>query len=279
MKSARMRRETYFGTWLPEPVAMAPDEAPGDDLTLTLMLALGRLSPLERAAFLLHDVFAVPLAEIAATLQREPPAVRQLAARARKHVPLARPRFPVEREEGARIAKAFFEASAAGDISALRSMLADAVIVHSDGGGKVHAFPRPIVGIDKVRRMFEGAARKSWIQRAQKLRDLRIDGLPGYFSLGAGRNIPDRHPGYPGRPDRWHLLHPQPGQARTYGHAVRRSSRSADASLSLNAGRLRVPCGRPSKTRRAGQDLWRGGCPRRRRDPCSGRSKSRRCAA
>ncbi|ARO57111.1 RNA polymerase sigma factor [Methylorubrum extorquens] len=189
MKSARVRRETYFGTWLPEPVAMAPDEAPGDDLTLTLMLTLERLSPLERAAFLLHDVFAIPLAEIAATLQREPPAVRQLAARARKHVQSARPRFPVEKEEGARIAKAFFEASATGDITALRSMLADAVVVHSDGGGKVHAFPRPIVGIDKVTRMFEGAARKSWIQRAQKLQDLWIDGLPGYFSLEPGGTL------------------------------------------------------------------------------------------
>ena len=186
MKSARARRETYFGTWLPEPVALVPDEAPGDDLTLTLMLALERLSPLERAAFLLHDVFAVPLAEIAATLQREPPAVRQLAARARKHVQAARPRFPVEQEEGARIAKAFFEASATGDIAALRSMLADAVVVHSDGGGKVLAFPRPIIGIDKVTRMFEGAARKSWIQHARKLQDLWIDGLPGYFSLEPG---------------------------------------------------------------------------------------------
>ncbi|MHC2017072.1 sigma-70 family RNA polymerase sigma factor [Methylobacterium sp. WCS2018Hpa-22] len=186
MKSARVRRETYFGTWLPEPVAMAPDEDPGDDLTLTLMLALERLSPLERAAFLLHDVFAVPLADVAVTLRREPPAVRQLAARARKHVQSARPRFPVEREEGTRIAKAFFEASATGDVAALRSMLADAVVVHSDGGGKVHAFPRPIVGIDKVTRMFEGAARKSWIQHAQKLQDLWIDGLPGYVSLEPG---------------------------------------------------------------------------------------------
>jgi len=186
MKSARVRRETYVGTWLPEPIALVPDEAPGDDLTLTLMLALERLSPLERAAFILHDVFAVPLAEIAATLQREPPAVRQLAARARKHVQAARPRFPVEREEGARIAKAFFEASATGDIAALRSMLADAVVVHSDGGGKVLAFPRPIIGIDKVTRMFLGAARKAWIQHARKLQDLWIDGLPGYYSLEPG---------------------------------------------------------------------------------------------
>ncbi|WP_232628694.1 sigma-70 family RNA polymerase sigma factor [Methylobacterium sp. Leaf118] len=186
MKSARARRETYVGTWLPEPVALASDEAQSDDLTLTLMLALERLSPLERAAFLLHDVFAVPLAEIAATLGREPAAVRQLAARARKHVQSARPRFPVERDEGARIAKAFFEASATGDVAALRSMLADAVVVHSDGGGKVHAFPRPIIGLDKVARMFEGAARKSWIQHAQKLQDLWIDGLPGYVSREPG---------------------------------------------------------------------------------------------
>ncbi|GJE58105.1 sigma-70 family RNA polymerase sigma factor [Methylobacterium trifolii] len=186
MKSARVRRETYFGTWLPEPVALVPDEAPGDDLTLTLMLALERLSPLERAAFLLHDVFAVPLAEIAVTLQREPPAVRQLAARARKHVQSARPRFPIEREEGARIAKAFFEASTTGDVAALRSMLADAVVVHSDGGGKVLAFPRPIVGIDRVTRMFEGVVRKLWIQHARKLQDLWIDGLPGYLSMEPG---------------------------------------------------------------------------------------------
>jgi len=186
MKSARVRRETYYGTWLPEPIALVPDEAPGDDLTLTLMLALERLSPLERAAFLLHDVFAVPLAEIALTLRREPQAVRQLAARARKHVQSARPRFPVEREEGARIAKAFFEASTTGDVSALRSMLADAVVVHSDGGGKVLAFPRPIIGIDKVTRMFEGVVRKSWIQHARKLRDLWIDGLPGYLSMEPG---------------------------------------------------------------------------------------------
>ncbi|WP_264048886.1 sigma-70 family RNA polymerase sigma factor [Methylobacterium flocculans] len=186
MKSARVRRETYLGTWLPEPVALVADEAPGDDLTFTLMLALERLSPLERAAFLLHDVFAVPLDEIAETLRREPPAVRQLAARARKHVQAARPRFPVEREEGARIAKAFFEASTTGDVAALRSMLADAVVVHSDGGGKVLAFPRPIIGIDKVTRMFEGVVRKSWIQHARKLRDLWIDGLPGYLSMEPG---------------------------------------------------------------------------------------------
>ncbi len=189
MKSARARRETYVGTWLPEPVALPPDEDVADDMTLTLMLALERLSPLERAAFLLHDVFAVPLDEVATTLGREPPAVRQLASRARKHVQSARPRFPVARDEGARIAKAFFEASATGNVAALRTMLAASVTVHSDGGGKVLAFPRPIIGIDKVTRMLEGVARKAWIQGARKLQDLWIDGLPGYLSLEPGGTL------------------------------------------------------------------------------------------
>ncbi len=186
MKSARVQRETYFGTWLPEPLAVTPEEDVDDSVTLGLMLALERLSPLERAAFILHDVFGVPLDEIATTLEREPPAVRQLASRARKHIEAAKPRFPIDREEGTRIAKAFFEASASGDVAALRSMLADSVVVHSDGGGKAHAFPRPIIGIERVSRMFEGVARKSWIQQARKLQDLWIDGLPGYFSLEPG---------------------------------------------------------------------------------------------
>lgn len=186
MKSARVQRETYFGTWLPEPFAVTAEEDVDDSVTLGLMVALERLSPLERAAFILHDVFGVPLDEIATTLEREPPAVRQLASRARKHIEAAKPRFPIDREEGARIAKAFFEASASGDVAALRSMLADSVVVHSDGGGKAHAFPRPIIGIERVSRMFEGVARKSWIQQARKLQDLWIDGLPGYFSLEPG---------------------------------------------------------------------------------------------
>ncbi|MFE1599440.1 sigma-70 family RNA polymerase sigma factor [Methylobacterium sp. ID0610] len=186
MKSARARRETYFGTWLPEPVDLSFDQDPQDDLTLTLMLALERLSPLERAAFLLHDVFGVPLDEVAETIEREAAAVRQLASRARKHVQAARPRFPVDPKEGMRIAKAFFEASSTGDVAALRTLLADAVVVRSDGGGKAHAFPQPIAGIDRVIRLYQGMKRKAWIQKAQKLQDLWIDGLPGYFSLEPG---------------------------------------------------------------------------------------------
>jgi RNA polymerase sigma-70 factor (ECF subfamily) len=136
------------------------EEDLADDLTLTLMLALERLSPLERAAFLLHDVFDVPLGDVAVTLDRDAATVRQLAARARRHVKEERPRFPMEQGEVDRIAQAFFAAARDGDAAALSSMLARDVIVHSDGGGRVLAFLNVIRGIDKVLRLFAGLARK-----------------------------------------------------------------------------------------------------------------------
>lgn len=182
MKSARARRETYFGTWLPDPVAEVPDESEHDDLTLTLMMALERLSPLERAAFLLHDVFGVALDEVATTLGREPPAVRQLAVRARKHVQEARPRFPVASDEGERIAAAFFDATRRGDVQALSRLLAKDIVLHSDGGGKVLAFRNPIFGLARVLRLYRGITRKYGAASPSSFRPLRIDGLPGYIS-------------------------------------------------------------------------------------------------
>ncbi len=150
LKSVRAQREIYFGSWLPEPLpeplAEVEAEAVHDDLTLTLMMALERLSPLERAAFLLHDVFGVGFDEVAVTLERDPPAVRQLAARARRHVQHARPRYVVEREEGDRIARAFFEASRSGDVGALTHLLSETAILRANGGGKVIAFRNPIAG-------------------------------------------------------------------------------------------------------------------------------------
>lgn len=187
LKSARVRRETYIGPWLPEPVVEPEDDAMrADNLTLTLMLALERLSPLERAAFLLHDVFDVPLSEVAATLEREPAAVRQLAARARKHVRDGRPRYDVSREEGERIAQAFFAASTKGDIDTLRSLLAANVVILSDGGGKVLAFRNPIIGLDRALRLFAGLSRKFADQMPGGIRPVWIDGLPGYISQGRG---------------------------------------------------------------------------------------------
>lgn len=186
MKSARARRETYFGTWLPEPIAEETDAPDHDDLTLTLMLALERLSPLERAAFLLHDVFGVPLDDVAGTLGREAPAVRQLAVRARKHVQEARPRFPVPSDEGERIAAAFFDATRQGDVQALGRLLAKDIVLKSDGGGKVIAFRNPIFGLERVLRLYRGLLRKYGVVPVASFRPLRIDGLPGYISRERG---------------------------------------------------------------------------------------------
>jgi len=187
MKSARVRRETYIGNWLPEPIVEAEaDLYSSDELTLTLMLALERLSPLERAAFLLHDVFGIALDEVATTINRDTRAVRQLAVRARKHVQAARPRYPVKREEGDRIARAFFTASQSGDIKALRTMLAENVVLHSDGGGKVQAFLKPIEGIERLLRLYSGLSRKTGVEPAILIRSTRIDGLPGFVSMERG---------------------------------------------------------------------------------------------
>ncbi|QNA85594.1 sigma-70 family RNA polymerase sigma factor [Sphingomonas sp. So64.6b] len=187
MKSARVRRETYVGEWLPEPLFdPAEENEPADDLTMTLMLALERLSPLERAAFLLHDVFGVALNDVATTLDRDAGAVRQLAVRARKHVHDARPRFPVDQQEADRIAEAFFTASRSGDTKALQALLADNVVLHSDGGGRVLAFRNPIIGIDRMLRLFAGLYRKFGEQGMVMIRPVWIDGLPGYVSSERG---------------------------------------------------------------------------------------------
>jgi len=183
LKSARRRRETYVGPWLPEPIFDA-EETVSDDVTLTLMLALERLSPLERAAFLLHDVFGVALDEVANTLEREPAACRKLATRAREHLREARPRYGVSAERGAQIAHAFYVASRAGDVSALRRLLAEDVVVYSDGGGKRSAATKPVVGLSRVERFYAGLARKDEHRPARFYRPAQIDGLPGFVSVG-----------------------------------------------------------------------------------------------
>jgi RNA polymerase sigma-70 factor, ECF subfamily len=187
LKSARHRRETYVGPWLPEPIFDAL-ELESERITLTLMLALERLSPLERAAFLLHDVFEVPLEEVAVSLDREPAACRKLATRAREHVRDARPRYPVSSEQGERIAQAFHLAARGGDLSTLRTLLADDVVYYSDGGGKRSATMKPVAGRDRVERLLVGLSRKL-DRSAVFYRQVSIDGLPGFISLG-GDGIP-----------------------------------------------------------------------------------------
>lgn len=182
LKSARHRRETYIGPWLPDPlVEMADDDV--DDITLPLMVALERLSPLERAAFLLHDVFGVDFDEIAATIGREPAACRQLASRARMHVRADRPRFQLPAERGMQIAEAFFAATRSGDMTALRTLLADDVTIYADGGGKISAAPRPVVGLDAVLRLHTGLAQVFAKQPSRSVRYGVINGLPGFVSV------------------------------------------------------------------------------------------------
>lgn len=187
MKSARARREHYVGSWLPEPL-LEPEEPEfdADELTMTLMLALERLSPLERAAFLLHDVFDQPLNEIATTLGRDATSVRQLASRARRHVQAARSRYPIDRVEGDRIAQAFFVAAHSGDMTTLETLLAQSVVIQSDGGGKVFAFIKPIEGRDRVLRLYEGLFRKYGVGWTEIVEPVWIDGLPGFISREHG---------------------------------------------------------------------------------------------
>jgi RNA polymerase sigma-70 factor, ECF subfamily len=182
LKSARHQRETYIGPWLPEPVV---EEDEQEDVTLPLMLALERLSPLERAAFLLHDVFGLDFDEVAATIQRDAAACRQLAARARSHVRESRPRFHVEKERGVELAKAFFAASRSGDMSTLGEMLAADVSMHADGGGKRSAAGQPVLGFEKVMKVHTYLSELFRKNGSTLVRAGFINGLPGFVTLEA----------------------------------------------------------------------------------------------
>ncbi|MFZ0375747.1 MAG: sigma-70 family RNA polymerase sigma factor, partial [Xanthobacteraceae bacterium] len=188
LKSARRRRETYIGPWLPEPVVeTAQDEI--DDVTLPLMLALERLSPLERAAFLLHDIFGIGFDEIAATIDRDAAACRQLASRARSHVRAARPRFDLPKEHGLQIAAAFFAASRHGDMQQLGSLLAADVTAYADGGGKARTAMQPIVGLDQVMQVHTALASLFAKSMSQLVRYGFINGLPGFVTIEEGDTL------------------------------------------------------------------------------------------
>ncbi|MDW9901344.1 sigma-70 family RNA polymerase sigma factor [Sinorhizobium meliloti] len=186
LKSARRQRETYVGPWLPDPVV---EEEEVEDVTLPLMLALERLSPLERAAFLLHDVFGLGFEEVAATIQRDAAACRQLAARARTHVREARHRFHVENERGLELAEAFFKASRSGDMNAFGAMLAADVSIHADGGGKRSAAIMPIIGFDAVMKVHEKLAALFRANGSKLLRVGFVNGLPGFITMEADGEI------------------------------------------------------------------------------------------
>lgn len=197
--SAAVQRERYVGVWLPEP--LLDDEAgwsPGpevqaefaQDVSVAFMLALQRLSPLERAAFLLHEVFDLDFDEIGRRLQRSPAACRQLASRARNHVKTDYARREVEEEERERLFGAFSEAVRNLDVDALARVLAEDAVMLADGGGKVSAVPRPLRGGALIARTFIGFARLP-ASRAWRMEPARVNGLPGcvVFDDATGRIV------------------------------------------------------------------------------------------
>jgi RNA polymerase sigma-70 factor (ECF subfamily) len=179
LKSARARREVYVGEWLPEPVVDEDHSNLGEDLSVAFLLALERLTPLERAAFLLHDVFDAPFAEVAKTLGRSEAACRQLAARAREHVKAGKPRYRPSAEEEQRLTNAFLAATLSGDEALLRGVLAQDVVMHSDGGGIAKATMNPVFGLEKAVRLVMGIKKKWPAPDDTTARLARINGAPG----------------------------------------------------------------------------------------------------
>ncbi len=184
LKSAQARREVYVGPWLPEPVldadALSPERHTelADDLSFALLLALDRLSPLERAAFLLHDVFDAPFSDVAMTLDRSEAACRQLAARARKAVREQRP-TPAPLQEHERLLAAFTQAAVSGDLAALKAVLAEDVVLLSDGGGRKLAALNPVRGADNIARFITSIVRKLNAANAETgAQVLTVNGAP-----------------------------------------------------------------------------------------------------
>ncbi len=194
LKSARKRRETYVGPWLPEPVlsteAFSPATATelADDLSFALLLTLETLTPPERAAFLLHDVFDLPYADIAIALGKSEAACRQLAARARKAVRGPRPSQAAPPEAYRTLISRFFETLETGDIDGLKGLLQEEVMLYTDGGGVKMAALNLIRGVDKVARFFLGVSRKFGAKATSiRLSGATINGRPGILVFVDGQ--------------------------------------------------------------------------------------------
>jgi len=191
LRSARAQRETYVGPWLPEPVVSSGAEDPADRVTLdesvsyALLALLEQLSPAERTAFVLHDVFEVPFGEVAAVVGRTPEAVRQLASRARRHIARQRPRFEASADEHHRAVRAFAQAVAEGDLAGLVSVLDPDVVWTSDGGGRAIASRKPLRGADRVARAWVALSRKAIEPVATPI---ELNGQLGLLIAGADGN-------------------------------------------------------------------------------------------
>ena len=185
LRSARARRETYVGEWLPEPLLTTGEDEPArhaetaDSLSLAFLVVLETLSPEQRAAFLLHDVFDYPYGRIAEIIGKSEPATRQIATRARRHVADRRPRYEASRRRRDALAQRFLAAAQEGDLEALESMLAEDVELHGDGGGKAPALARPLHGRHRV-----AAALAAWLRVGERAGGFdatlsEVNGQPG----------------------------------------------------------------------------------------------------
>jgi RNA polymerase sigma-70 factor, ECF subfamily len=184
LRSARRRREEYVGPWFPEPLLTDPYSDPersaelADSVSTAALLLLERLTPLERAVFVLREVFGFSFSEVASAVGRSEAACRQLAARARHHMDAGRPRFEADHREREKLAARFFGALVEGDVDGLRELLAADVQLAGDSGGKVPALARSIVGADKVARAL--ASIFPWLVRIDVTPEPRqVNGQPG----------------------------------------------------------------------------------------------------
>jgi RNA polymerase sigma-70 factor (ECF subfamily) len=190
LKSARARRETYVGPWLPEPLLEDPAPGPAskaelaDSLSLALLVLLERLSPAERAAYLLREVFGYGYAEIAGIIEQTEVSSRQLVSRARKHLEASRPRFDADEAARDALLERFLAAAENGDLEGLEEMLAEDAVLYADGGGKVLASPEPLFGAALIARFMAGVAEVRRKFGTFEMRMVHVNGQPGRVIRG-----------------------------------------------------------------------------------------------
>jgi hypothetical protein len=192
LRSARARRERYVGEWLPEPMVTEPSPAEqaetADSLSLAFLVLLESLSPRQRAAFLLREVFAYPYAEVAEIVGTDVDSTRHLVARARDNIQKRRPRYYASRRQREELAQRFFAAAGQGDLPALEALLTQDVSLHSDGGGKVPALARPVNGRERVARTLSNGMSAS-ARFGLRIQVTTVNGQPGAILFDAQNRL------------------------------------------------------------------------------------------
>jgi RNA polymerase sigma-70 factor, ECF subfamily len=200
LKSARARRESYVGPWLPEPLLEDPAPGPAsraelaDSLSLALLVLLERLTPVERAAYLLREVFGYEYAEIAAIVERTEVNARQLVTRARKRLAADRPRFDTDEAAREALLERFLAAAEEGDMEALEALLAKDAVLYADTGGKASAPPEPLVGSTSIARFMATVAQGRHASGELESRPVKVNGQPGRLVRGRTAGLDPRQP-------------------------------------------------------------------------------------